>query len=62
MAKDSGVFGSSGMCPCIRGMSPIQGVRIGGGGGVSDSGVWIKGVSASQGSGLEVCLQFRGLD
>ena len=24
--------------------------------------VWIRGVSAIQGSGLEGCLQFRGLD
>ena len=25
-------------------------------------GVWIRGVSAIQGSGLKGCLQFRGLD
>ena len=30
--------------------------------GVCNSGVWIRGVSAIQGSGLEGCLQFRGLD
>ena len=30
--------------------------------GVCNSGVWIRGVSAVQGSGLEGCLQFRGLD
>ena len=29
---------------------------------VLNSGVWIRGVSAIQGSGLEGCLQFRGLD
>ena len=31
-------------------------------GGVCKSGVWIRRVSAIQGSGLEGCLQFRGLD
>ena len=30
--------------------------------GVCNSGVWIRGVSAIQWSGLEGCLQFRGLD
>ena len=30
--------------------------------GICNSGVLIRGVSAIQGSGLEGCLQFRGLD
>ena len=30
--------------------------------GVCNPGVWIRGVSAIQGSGLEECLQFRSLD
>ena len=30
--------------------------------GVCNSGVWIIGVSAIQGSGLEGCLHFRGRD
>ena len=30
--------------------------------GVCNSGVWVRRVSAIQGSGLEGCLQFRGLD
>ena len=47
----------------LEGCPQFRGSGLGGGGGVvSDSGVWIRGVSAIQGSGLEVCLQFRGLD
>ena len=29
---------------------------------VCNSGDWTRGVSAIQGTGLEGCLQFRGLD
>ena len=42
-------------------MSVIQGSGIEGP-GVCYSGVWIRGVSAIQGSGLEGCPRFRGLN
>ena len=48
MAYHSGLLDPSSMCPHER--------------GTCNSGVWTRGVPAIQGSGLEGCLQFRGLD
>ena len=44
----SKLFGSNDMFPLIEGRPQFR--------------VWIKGVSKVQGSGLEGCPQFRGLD